>query len=24
MRLGALHKNVGARVALIDTDATFF
>jgi len=24
MRLGALHKNVGARVALIDADATFF
>jgi len=24
MRLGALYKNVGARVALIDADATFF
>jgi len=24
MRLGALHKNVSAHVALIDADATFF
>jgi len=24
MRLGALYKNVGARVALIDAGATFF
>jgi len=24
MRLGALHKNVSARVALIEADATFF